>query len=80
MKTKEKVSFEEFKKVVAERLKISEENISRDALWVKDIGISSVDLVKIIMLVRQKFGVKIPASKIGTIKTVNDIYILVDGE
>ncbi|MFD6511044.1 phosphopantetheine-binding protein [Bacillus sp. NPDC060175] len=80
MEVQVKASFEEFTKAVVERLNLSSNQLERDALWVKDIGISSIDLVKIVMLIRQKFGVKIPTSSIGKIKTVNDAYKLTLGE
>jgi len=80
MITKVFVPFEQFRKAVAERLNIEESKIEKEALWVKDIGISSVDLVKIVMLIRQKFGVKVSTTVIGKIKTVEDAYKLVEGE
>lgn len=43
----------------------------------QDVGISSVDIVKIALLLRQKFGVKVTTSQTGKIKTVQDAYQLV---
>jgi len=80
MTVKEKVSYEAFCEAVIERLKLNHSTLEKDQLWVSDIGISSVDLVKIIMLIRQKFGIKVPTSTIGKIKTVHDTYKLVEGE
>lgn len=74
------VSFEDFRNAVADRLKIDEkEKIVPEANWVQDLGITSVDIVKIVMLIRQKFGVKVPTSTAGKIKTVQDSFQLIQG-
>lgn len=73
----ETVSFETFCKAISERLNIEQEKLSPESSWVKDVGITSVDLVKIVMLIRQKFGVKISTSQAGKLKSVQDAYNLV---
>lgn len=73
-------SFEEFCKVAAEKLKLDSAQLHPEASWVKDVGISSVDIVKIAMLVRQKFGVKVPVSRLGRVKTVGETYNLLQVE
>lgn len=72
--------FEEFCAAVAQRLNIQREKLYPDALWVKDVGITSVDIVKIVMLIRQKFGVKVATTQAGKIKTVQDTFQLISGE
>lgn len=74
---KQPVSFENFCQVVAQRLKLDIDLLEPDAFWVDDIGISSVDIVKIALLLRQKFGVKVTTSQTGRIQTVQDAYQLV---
>lgn len=75
---KQPVSFEEFCQVAAQRLKVDINLLQPQALWVQDVGISSVDIVKIALLLRQKFGVKVTTSQTGKIKTVQDAYQLVE--
>ncbi|MHC0067425.1 acyl carrier protein [Nostoc sp. UIC 10890] len=67
-------SFDEFRIAVAQRLNIDLNVLCPEASWVDDVGISSVDIVKIVMLIRQKFGVKISTTQAGKIKTVQDAY------
>ncbi|MBD2434897.1 MULTISPECIES: acyl carrier protein [Fischerella] len=67
-------SFEEFCNAVAQRLNINKAQLRPESSWVDDVGISSVDIVKIVMLIRQKFGVKISTTQAGKIKTVQDAY------
>lgn len=69
-------SFDEFCQAVSERLKVDRTSLQPSALWVKDIGITSVDIVKISLLIRQKFGVKISTTQAGRVKTVQDAYEL----
>lgn len=71
------VSFEDFCLVAAQRLNVDLNLLRPDAFWVQDVGITSVDIVKIALLLRQKFGVKVPTSQMGRIKTVQDTYQLV---
>ncbi|HEU4963835.1 MAG TPA: acyl carrier protein [Bacilli bacterium] len=71
------VSFETFCEAVAARLNVEPSKLRPDALWVSDVGISSVDIVKIVMLMRTKFGVKVPTNQAGRIKTVDDAFRLV---
>ena len=73
-------SFNEFCNAVAQRLNIDPNVLRPEASWVDDVGISSVDIVKIVMLIRQKFSVKISTTQAGKIKTVQDAYqLLVSG-
>ncbi|GAB1542993.1 acyl carrier protein [Scytonema sp. NUACC21] len=69
-------SFDEFCNVVAQRLNIDRDKLRPEASWVDDVGISSVDIVKIVMLIRQKFSIKISTTQAGKIKTIQDTYQL----
>ena len=70
------ISFHDFCNAVAQRLNIDSNKLRPNAYWVDDVGISSVDIVKIVMLIRQKFSVKISTTQAGKIKTVQDAYQL----
>lgn len=74
---KQSISFENFCQAVAQRLKLDIDLLEPEAFWVDDIGISSVDIVKIALLLRQKFGVKVTTCQTGRIQTVQDAYQLV---
>ncbi len=73
------VTFDDFCNTVAQRLKVERDKLCPQAIWVEDVGITSVDIVKIVMLLRQKFGVKVPTAQAGKIKTVQDAYQLLGG-
>lgn len=70
--------FAEFRALLAKKLKKDESELIPEANWVKDVGISSVDMVKIIMLLRTKYGVKVSTTDAGRIKTVGDAFQYVD--
>ncbi|NJN11500.1 MAG: acyl carrier protein [Richelia sp. RM1_1_1] len=70
------VLFDDFCNAVAKRLQINKDVLRPEASWVDDVGISSIDIVKIVMLIRQKFHVKISTTQAGKIKTVQDAYQL----
>lgn len=76
--TQPKVCFNDFCQAVSQRLQVDINILHPSALWVKDIGITSVDIVKIALLLRQKFGVKLSTSQVGKIKTVQDAYELLN--
>ncbi|UFP96328.1 phosphopantetheine-binding protein [Gloeobacter morelensis] len=68
--------YREFCSAVAARLNIDAARLKPESTWVADLGATSVDIVKIVMLIRQRFGVKVPTSQAGRIKTVRDAYLL----
>ena len=55
-------------------LEIDEAKISDDALLKKDLGIDSLDLVDIIVLIKNEFGVKVEASDPGRLQTLGNLY------
>lgn len=77
---KQAISFDDFCQIVAQRLDVERKLLYPEALWMKDIGITSVDIVKITLLLRQRFGIKVSTSQAGRIKTVQDAYQLICSE
>lgn len=55
-------------------LEIDEAKISDDALLKKDLVIDSLDLVDIIVLIKNEFGVKVEASDLGRLQTLGNLY------
>jgi len=66
----EKEIREKVKKVVAEKLAVSEEKITDEARYVEDLGADSLALVDIAMALEDEFGMKIPDEDIEKITTV----------
>lgn len=64
--------FEEVKKVVAEQLGVAENEITREASFVDDLGADSLDTVELVMALEEAFGIEIPDEDAEKIKTIGD--------
>ena len=60
------------KKVVAEQLDVSEEEITENASFVEDLGADSLDMVELVMAFEEAFDIEIPDEDAEKIQTVND--------
>ena len=47
--------------------------VSRDTVLLNDLGLNSLDLVNLVCVVEDEFGVEIPDRVIGSMKTVGDV-------
>jgi acyl carrier protein len=70
--------FEKVKKIVVERLDVSEGTVTLDAGFTEDLGADSLDTVELVMAFEEEFEVEIPDEDAEQIKTVRDAvsYIL----
>lgn len=66
------------KAILSEYSGISINEISEEANLVSDLGLSSLDLVNIVVAFEDEFGMEIPDSDIRYLKTVGDIQLYVD--
>jgi acyl carrier protein len=63
------------KKVVVDRLKVSEDEVTEAASFVDDLGADSLDVVDLVIGFEDEFEIQIPdedAEKIGTVKQAVD--------
>jgi acyl carrier protein len=60
------------KKVVAEQLDVSEEEITAEASFVEDLGADSLDMVELVMAFEEAFDIEIPDEDAEKIQTVQD--------
>lgn len=73
--TQSPVSFEEFKRILAEELQVEESKIVPEASFVNDLLVDSIKLVEL-MLRLEEMGVTIPIETAWDIETVSDAYQL----
>jgi len=72
---------ERVKKVIEEQLSVNQDQITRDASFIDDLGADSLDTVELVMALEEEFGIEIPdeeAEKITKVKEAID-YITSHG-
>ena len=63
---------ERLRKIIAEQLSVSEEEVTPDASFIEDLNADSLDLVELIMSLEEEFNVKISDEDAEKIRTVQD--------
>jgi acyl carrier protein len=58
------------KKIIAEQLGVSEDQITDDAKFIEDLGADSLDQVELIMALEEEFGADIPDEDAEKMTTV----------
>ncbi len=61
---------ERVKKIVAEQLGVKEEDVSKNASFVDDLGADSLDTVELVMALEEEFETEIPDEEAEKITTV----------
>lgn len=61
------------KKIIAERLSLSEDEIRMDSSFLDDLGADSLDVVELVMAFEEEFDIKIPDEDAEKIETVKDV-------
>lgn len=65
-------TFEQVKKIAADKLGIDEAKITESAAFVNDLGADSLDVVEFVMEVEKEFDIAIPDDEAGKMVTVGD--------
>ncbi len=63
---------ERLRKIIAEQLSVSEEEVTPEASFIEDLNADSLDLVELIMSLEEEFHVKISDEDAEKIRTVQD--------
>ena len=70
---RERIPFEEFRRIIAQELQIEESQVVGDASFVEDLMADSIKLVEM-MLRMEEMGVAIPLESAWEVQTVGDAY------
>ena len=65
-------TFEQVRKIVAEKLGVSEDKVTETSAFVNDLGADSLDIVEFVMEVEKEFDITIPDEAAGKLLTVGD--------
>ena len=71
-------TFEQVKKIVADKLGVSEEKVTETAAFVNDLGADSLDVVEFVMEVEIEFDITIPDDAAAKLVTVGDAVKYID--
>ncbi len=66
------------KKIIAEQLCISTDDIKDDANILEDLGADSLDVVELLMTFEDEFNVSIPDDRLEELKTIPQIVKIID--
>ena len=71
-------TIEKVKKMIADQLCISVDDIKDDANIIEDLGADSLDVVELLMSFEDEFKVSIPDEKLEELKTIPQIVKIID--
>ena len=60
------------KDVIVNSLGVDEVAVKPDAKFIEDLGADSLDIVELVMVIEETFGIEIPDEDAENIKSVND--------
>lgn len=67
---------ERIKQIIAEKLNVSEDEITEDTVLTDDLGADSLDIAELVMGFEDEYDVELPIEKLENITTVRDIIDL----
>ena len=63
---------EKVKSIVVNQLGVNEEEVTKEASFVEDLGADSLDIVELVMALEEEFGIEIPDEEAEKIRTVGE--------
>jgi acyl carrier protein len=72
------MTIDKIKKILADTLDVSEEEISADTNIATDLGADSLDVVEILMSIEDEFEIEIPDNEIENIRTVGELVEFIE--
>jgi acyl carrier protein len=63
---------ERVKKVIEEQLSVNQDQITKEASFIDDLGADSLDTVELVMALEEEFGIEIPDEEAEKITRVSE--------
>ncbi len=70
--------FEELTQILSKQLRIDVEKIESSADLMEDLGADSLDIVEILMIVEEQFGITVPEEEFPNLRTVGALRSYVE--
>ena len=71
-------SMDRIKKIIVDQLGVDESKITKNSSFLDDLGADSLDIIELIMVLEEKFGIEITDEDAGKMKTVGDVIKYLD--
>ncbi len=65
-------SMDRIKKIIVDQLGVDESKITENSSFLDDLGADSLEIIELIMVLEEKFGIEIPDADAEKINTVGD--------
>ena len=72
--------FRQLSKILAEKLDIPIEEIDESSHIIDDLGADSLDVVDLIMILEDEYGIRIEDEELESISTVEDVLNIVESK
>jgi len=63
---------ERVKECIVSQLVVNEDEVTKEANFIEDLGADSLDIVELTMAFEEKFGIEIPDEDVEKLRTVGD--------
>ena len=73
-------TFKAVTKIVVDHLGVDEDQVTREAVFIDDLGSDSLDTVELVMAFEEEFGSEISDSEAEKILTVGDAVKFIEGK
>ena len=70
--------FERITEIIEEELAVDENEVTKDASFIEDLGADSLDVVELVMAFEDEFDIEIPDEDAEGIETVQDVVDYID--
>lgn len=67
------MNFEKIRSIISEQLNVPEEEITMDTSFLEDLNADSLEVVELILLLEQEFGVSFPDTQADKFLTVGNV-------
>ncbi len=72
------MTFEKIKEILVENLALGEDEVTLEADIQEDLGADSLDIMEIVICVKDEFDITIEDEEIQNMQTVNDLVVYID--